>query len=179
MYRACGRGCRQTCDSRSCDLSQVDGCFCPDGQVSGVSHHWEFRFAEKISHSYFTLFLLDFWHYELSVHLILKMREQIFSINSKVCTLVFLLILHNLLIEMILYFLCHKLFKAILLFIWVTLIDWFFNSYFHTPLFFHHHCCSFAAHRLQVSAQKFITKTYLFQTAHQCSEYFTKRYVYN
>jgi hypothetical protein len=42
VYRACGLGCPQTCDNykrlkedpSSCDLSQVDGCFCPDGQVS-------------------------------------------------------------------------------------------------------------------------------------------------
>jgi hypothetical protein len=42
VYRACGLGCPQTCDNykhliedpSSCDLSEVDGCFCADGQVS-------------------------------------------------------------------------------------------------------------------------------------------------
>jgi hypothetical protein len=41
VFRACGLGCPQTCDNykslrenpNSCDLSQVDGCFCPDDQV--------------------------------------------------------------------------------------------------------------------------------------------------
>jgi hypothetical protein len=42
VYRACGLGCLQTCenyrhlreDPSSCDMSEVDGCFCPDDQVS-------------------------------------------------------------------------------------------------------------------------------------------------
>jgi len=44
VYHACSLGCPQTCDNyrtlredpSSCDLSPVEGCFCPDGQVSGA-----------------------------------------------------------------------------------------------------------------------------------------------
>jgi hypothetical protein len=47
VYRACGLGCPQTCenyrhlreDPSSCDLSEVDGCFCPDNQVSVLCNH--------------------------------------------------------------------------------------------------------------------------------------------
>jgi hypothetical protein len=109
VFRACGLGCPQTCDNykslredpSSCDLSQVDGCFCPDGQVSDTllitvcwSHayneigetHVFFNFIDKRIYSYLTLFLL-YSSSLLFVHLVLKMCVLIFSVYGIVLTI--------------------------------------------------------------------------------------------